>query len=177
MAQPVSDSIEVDGNKPIPGGHIHSPMAPAGVPMPALFTARVRLPKVRAVSATTASWLLRSAVSCLMLEARPPALTISSATCASVDSLMSVTIMAAPRDASSREMVAPRPDPPPVTSATWSMKSSILCLSPSEVRDQLWPYSVPQCAVWPPSMTMTCPATKEAAGDARYSTVPAISSG
>src|SRR5699024_7424400 len=65
-------------------------------------------------------------VSCLIAEALPLVFAISSATRCAASRLMSVMTTFAPLEARSLEIASPRPEPPPVTSATLFVKSAMV---------------------------------------------------
>ena len=78
---------------------------------------------------TTFSESAGCAVSCSIADAVPPASVISCVTRSAPAKLMSLTITFAPLVASSLLIASPRPEPPPVTIATFPSKSDILSAS------------------------------------------------
>src|SRR5690606_27733302 len=115
-----------------------SPAGACAPPIPALFTARLSAPKVSTASFTTRSESSGFAVSCFAASAVPPALVISPATRSADSRSISVTTTLLPRSASSLPIASPRPEPPPVTTAT--VPSNDAVMSPSEV--ELFPPKV-----------------------------------
>ena len=80
-------------------------------------------------NSTAASDCSGFAVFCSKATAVPPAATICSTTPCAASSLMSVTTTDAPSAAREREIAAPMPLPPPVTSAVLSLNRAMVCAS------------------------------------------------
>ena len=140
--------------------------------MPALLTRMSRPPSAAAISATASTQALPSARSKARTAMSSPSARSRPAACSSWASPRAVIQTFAPDSAIARAISKPRPREAPVTMATW----------PS--REKRFFISVPYDASWnlkvadrPPSTLSTWPLTKSAAGEARKTIAPTISSG